>query len=141
VLTDKQTEAQDNWWKDKKYKSETIRMKYSKCKKVFMDIGEGLNYSNVYTVVAYLGGEIYLNISSEDKGYYSSEQAKYILENFLSNYHSDGFKWRNSSKSDDYAFATGIFKYKKNGYINKFVISVSLNYIDDTWLIDQIIIN
>jgi len=133
--------GQDNWWKDKKYKTESDRIKYSGCKKVFIDIGEGFNYGNVYNIVAYFGNEVYINIASEDKGYYSSDQAKYILDNFLNNFPVYNFKWRNSSKSENYAFATGKFKYKKNGYVSSFDISVSLNYIDESWLIDQIIIN
>jgi hypothetical protein len=141
VIINHNVNSQDNWWKDKKYKSEDVRIKYSKCKKVFLDIQDGLNYSNVYSIIPYFETEVYLNITSEDKGYYSYDQAKNILDNFLSNYPVSSFKWRNSSKSDNYAFASGKFKYKKNGYINGFDISISLNYIDDIWLIDQIIIN
>lgn len=133
--------AQDSWWKDKKYKTESARIKYSKCKKVFIDIGNGFVYSNVYSINQYFNGEVYLNITGEDKGYYSNDQAKYILDSFLNNYPVNNFKWRNSSRSDIYAFATGKYKYKKNGSINTFEISISLNYSDDNWLIDQIIIN
>ncbi len=134
-------QSQDNWWKDKKYKTESAKIKYTKCKKVFIDIGNGFNYDNVFTIAQYFSSEVYLNISGEDKGYYSTDQAKYILDNFINNYSPTGFKWRNSSRSDIYAFATGKFKYKKNGYDNVFEISISLNYVDDSWLIDQIIIN
>ena len=133
--------SQDKWWKDKKYKTETIKVKYAKCKKTFVEIGDAFNYSNVYSLIPFFESEVYLNIRGEDKGYNSSDQAKNILENFLTNYPVSGFKWRNSSRSDLYAFATGKFKYKKNGYVNEFDISVSLNYIDESWLIDQIIIN
>lgn len=133
--------AQDNWWKDKKYKTENARVKYSKCKKVFVDIGNGFVYSNVYSINQYFNGEVYLNITGEDKGYYSNDQAKFIIEGFINDYPVDSFKWRNSSRSDIYAFATGKYRYKKNGSVNTLEISISLNYIDDSWLIDQIIIN
>lgn len=133
--------AQDNWWKDKKYKSESVRVKFTKCKKVFIDIGDGFSYNNLYSITPYFENEIYLNITGEDKGYYSSDQAKYILDSFLNNFICTNFKWRNSSRSDIYAFATGKFKYTKNGYSNAFDISISLNYNNESWLIDQIIIN
>ena len=133
--------SQDNWWKDKKYKTESARVKYSKCKKVFVDIGNGFVYSNVYSINQYFNGEVYLNITGQDKGYYSNDQAKFILESFINDYPVDSFKWRNSSRSDIYAFATGKYRYKKNGSVNTLEISISLNYIDDSWLIDQIIIN
>jgi hypothetical protein len=133
--------AQDSWWKDKKYKSEAKRVKFAQCKKVFVNIGDGINYSNVYAVIPYFGTEVYLNILDDEKGYYSPDQAKFILENFLSNNPVSSFKWRISSRSENYAFASGKYKYSKNGYINSYDLSVSLKYLNELWLIDQIIIN
>lgn len=135
------TYSQDNWWKDKRYKTEALRQKYADCKKVFENIGDGINYSNVYEVIPYFGTEVYLNILDDEKGYYSPEQTKYILENFLTNNPVSSFKWRMSSRSKNYAFASGKYKYRKNGYINSYELSVSLKYSNETWLIDQIIIN
>ncbi len=133
--------AQDNWWKDKKYKTEAKRQKFAGCKKVFVTIGDGINYSNVYAVIPYFGSEVYLNILNDERGYYSPDQTKYIVENFFSNNPVHSFKWRMSSRSENYAFASGKYKYSKNGYINNYSLSVSLKYINEKWLIDQIIIN
>jgi hypothetical protein len=47
----------------------------------------------------------------------------------------------NSYRSEIYAFASGKYMYKKNGYLNKYLITISLKYINDLWLIDQIIVN
>ncbi len=133
--------AQDSWWKDKKYKTEAKRVKFANCKKVFVNIADGLNLSNVYMVIPYFGSEVYLNILNDEKGYYSPDQTKYILENFFSNNQVYNFKWRMSSRTENYAFASGKYKYSKNGYINNYSLSVSLKFINETWLIDQIIIN
>lgn len=140
VLTEKSF-SQDSWWKDKKYKTEAKRVKFANCKKVFVNIADGLNLSNVYMVIPYFGSEVYLNILNDEKGYYSPDQTKYILENFFSNNQVYSFKWRMSSRTENYAFASGKYKYSKNGYINNYSLSVSLKYINETWLIDQIIIN
>lgn len=133
--------SQDTWWKNKKYSSESKRQKFAECKKVFLDISDGINYSNVYMIIPYFGSEVYLNFIDNEKGYYSPDQSKFILDNFLSNYPAYSFKWKVSTASNNYAFALGKHKYKKNGYINKFDVSVSLKYLDDKWLIDQIIVN
>lgn len=133
--------AQDNWWKEKKYKTEEKRQKFANCKKVFVLIGEGLNYANVYALTPYFGTDVYLNILDNEKGYYSSDQTKYIIDNFLTNNAVYEFKWKLSSRSENYAFATGKYKYKRNGYLNNYDFSVSLKYINGGWLIDQIIIN
>jgi hypothetical protein len=136
-----QSFAQDNWWKDKKYKTDAKRQKFASCKKVFVTIGDGLNYSNVYYIIPYFGSEVYLNILNDEGGYYSPDQTKYIVENFFTNNPVYSFKWRMSSRSENYAFASGKYKYSKNGYINNYNLSVSLKYINEKWLIDQIIIN
>lgn len=133
--------GQDSWWKDKKYKTEAKKQKFAGCKKVFIAIGEGINYSNVYSVIPYFGTEVYLNILNDERGYYSPDQTKYILENFFTNNPVYTFKWRMSSRSENYAFASGKYKYSKNGYINNYNLSVSLKYANEKWLIDQIIIN
>ncbi len=140
VLSGK-TFGQDNWWKDKRYKTEAKRQKFANCRRVFVAIGDGINYSNVYSVVQYFGTEVYLNILNDERGYYSPDQTKYIVENFFTNNPVYSFKWRTSSRTENYAFATGKYKYSRNGYINSYSISVSLKYIDERWLIDQIIIN
>ncbi|MCI0449482.1 MAG: DUF4783 domain-containing protein [Chlorobi bacterium] len=133
--------AQDNWWKEKKYKSEEKQKKFNNCKLVFLSISDGLVYGNVSYISPYFQNEVYLNIQNTEKGYYNREQCSYILESFISNNPVSSFKWRNSSRSENYAFAVGKYKYKKNGFINNFLISVSLKYINDLWLIDQIIVN
>lgn len=140
-IINESSHSQDNWWRDKKYKNEAKRQKFANCKKVFVDIAEGINYSNVYIIIPYFGTEVYLNILNDDKGYYSPEQTKYILDNFFTNNRINSFKWKISSRSEGYAFANGKYKYNKDGSVNSYDFSVSLKYTNDTWLIDQIIIN
>jgi Domain of unknown function (DUF4783) len=141
VMYSNQVLAQDNWWKDKKYKSEEKQKKFNYCKLAFVNIADGLMYSNVTYVSPYFQSEIYLNILNNEKGYYNREQSAYIIENFLSSYPVSSFKWKNSSRSEKYAFALGKYKYKKSGFISTFTISVSLKYVNDLWLIDQVIVN
>ena len=133
--------SQDTWWKEKKYKSEQKQKKFNSCKLVFINISDGLMYSNATYINPYFQNEVYMNIQNSEKGYYNREQSSYIIENFLSSYPVSSFKWKNSSTSENYAFALGKYKYKKGGVINTFTISVSLKYINDLWLIDQIIVN
>lgn len=133
--------AQDSWWKNKKYKSESKRVKFNNCKKTFVIVGDGISYSNSYVIKGYMSSEIYINISDNENGYFSSDQSQLILENFFTNNIVSSFKWKSSSAADIYAFATGKYKYKRNGFINYYTLSISLKYINNVWLIDQIIIN
>ena len=133
--------AQDSWWKEKKYKTEEKQKKFNDCKLAFLNIADGLMYTNVTYVSPYFQNEIYLSIQNSEKGYYNREQSIYIIENFFSTYPVSSFKWKNSSRSERYAFALGKYKYKKGGFISTFTISVSLKYVNDLWLIDQIVVN
>jgi|SRR5688572_26436030 hypothetical protein len=133
--------SQDSWWKNKKYKSGEKQMKYDGCKLVYMNIADGLMYSNVTYISPFFQNEVYLSINSSEKGYYNREQTIYIVESFLSASPVSSFKWKNSSVAENYAFAIGKYKYKKSGFINTYTVSVSLKYINDLWLIDQVIVN
>lgn len=135
------TYSQSNWWKDKKYKSKEQQQKFDNCKYTFLSISDGLMYSNVNYITPYFQNEVYISVKNGDKGYYNIDQAKYIIEDFLTNFPPDSFKWKNSYRSESYAFAGGKYIYKKNGYLNKYLITISLKYINDLWLIDQIIVN
>lgn len=133
--------SQDSWWKEKKYKSEDKQKKFENCKHVFLSIADGLMYSNVTYISPFFQNEIYLSLQDSEKGYYNREQSGYIIENFLQSFPVSSFKWKNSSRSEKYAFALGKYKYKKGGFISTFTISVSLKYLNDLWLIDQVIVN
>jgi len=133
--------SQDGWWKDKKYKSEEKQAKFNNCKSVFLSIADGLMYSNVTYINPFFQNEIYLSMDNSEKGYYNREQSSYIIESFFTSYPVSSFKWKNSSRSEKYAFALGKYKYKKGGFISTFTVSVSLKYINDLWQIDQIIVN
>lgn len=133
--------SQESWWKDKKYKSEEKQTKFNNCKLAFMNIADGLMYANVTYISPYFQNEIYLNLQNNEKGYYNREQSVYIIESFFAKYPVSSFKWKNSTRSEKYAFAMGKYKYKKGGFISTYTISVSLKYVNDLWLIDQIIVN
>jgi hypothetical protein len=135
------TSSQYGWWKDKKYKTKEQQQKFDNCKYTFVNIADGFMYSNVSYMNPYFQNEVYISIKNEDKGYYNRDQSSYIMEDFFSKYPPDSFKWKNSVRSDSYAFANGKYVYKKDGYLNKLQISVSLKYVNHLWLIDQIIIN
>lgn len=133
--------SQDKWWKDKKYKSESLRIKYDLCKKTFVDIGSGLSYRNVNSISSYFDSQVYLNIIGNEKGYYSHGQAELILQNFMDYFTVENFKYTRSSRFNTYSFANGIYSYLVGSGKKSLKVAVSLKYTGDTWLVDQISIN
>jgi hypothetical protein len=133
--------AQDSWWKDKKYKDEKTKAKYSLCKRTFKDIATGFNIQSINRISAYFGSEVYLNVISNDKGYYSPNQAELILSDFMDYFLVVSFKYKHSYLKNSFAFALGKYVYDRGSGKRELNASVSLKYKDNVWIIDQISLN
>lgn len=136
-----QSYAQDDWWKDKKYKSEWARQKAYLCKKTFKDIANGLSASSISVISQYFGDEVFLDLISFEKDYYSAGQAEIILNNFMNYFRVISFRYRNSFYKNSYSFATGRYLYDIGEGRRELKVSVSLKYRNDQWYVDQININ
>lgn len=141
LITSSSLIAQDSWWRDKKYKDDKTKTKYSLCKKTFKDIATGFNTQNVNKINIYFGTEVYLNIISNDKGYYSPNQAELILTDFMDYFKVVSFKYKHSYLKNSFAFALGKYIYDRGSGKRELNASVSLKYKDDVWIIDQISLN
>lgn len=130
--------SQDGWWKEQKYKSDDTRQKYALCKRTFKDVAEGFNAQNISYINIYFDSQVYLNIISSDKGYYSSNQAELILTDFMDYFRIVNFVYKRSHRKNSYAFATGKYKYNRGNGTLDLDVSVSLKYKDEKWYIDQI---
>lgn len=135
------TFSQDKWWKNKKYRNESTRVKYELCKKTFKDVSYGFLYTNTNYMTPYFGTQVYLNIASTDKGYYSPAQAEQILINFMDYFTIKNFKYNRSSRFNTYAFVNGTYTYMIGSGKRDLDVAISLKYYGDKWYIDQISIN
>ncbi len=133
--------SQEDWWKDKKFKDIKTKIKYADCKNSFKEIAAGLNYSNINSIKKYFADQIYLNIISTEKGYYSSSQAEIILDDFMNYFKVISFKLKRSYYKNSFAFALGTYKYDIGGGVRELEVSVTLNYDNESWYIDQITVN
>lgn len=130
--------AQPKWWVDKKYKNERQKVIYTDCKLTFESIADGFNRENLSRITKYFDAQVYLDLISVDKGYYSANQAEIILRDFMSYYTIDNFYYTGSHAKSDFAFAIGYYIYYKGSSRVKLNASVSLYYKNETWYIDQI---
>ena len=127
--------------KIKKFKDVKTKIKFDNCKRTFKDIAGGFNYSNLSQITIYFEEQVYLNIISSDKGYYSSSQAEIILDEFMSYFRVISFKYKRSYYKNSFAFAVGKYKYDIGGGSRELEVSISLRYDGESWSIDQITIN
>lgn len=140
-FTGKLLNAQEDWWKDKRFKDDKNKAKYALCKKTFKDISSGLNYQNINDIKVYFGSEVYLNIISYDRGYYSANQAELIMTDFMDYFRVVSFKYKHSYLKNTFAFAMGKYIYDRGGGKRELNASISLKFVDDVWVIEQISIN
>lgn len=133
--------SQDDWWKEKKYKSEESKRKYELCKSTFKEIANGFSYSSLGLITKYFNGEVFLDILGNEKGYYTTGQAEYLLSDFLDYFKVTNVKYINSYHKNSYAFVMGKYYYNIGSGKRELKLSVSLKYRNGSWFVDQINLN
>ncbi|MEP0860807.1 MAG: DUF4783 domain-containing protein [Ignavibacterium sp.] len=108
---------------------------------VFDDIEISIREGNVGRLSKYLGAQTYFSLSNGVNGYYSPNQAYYILEDFFNLYKVTAFKFNQISKDKISPYATGTFSFDNKGKRNTAKVYISLKKIGDKWNITQLTIN
>ena len=108
---------------------------------IFQEIENGIVESDVSKIARYFSEKPYLSFSNGVTGYYSSNQAYYVLEDFFNIYKVISFKYDYKKNDDSVSYATGIYYYESNGKRDSAKVYITLSKIGDNWFITQISIN
>ncbi|HSP86664.1 MAG TPA: DUF4783 domain-containing protein [Ignavibacteriaceae bacterium] len=108
---------------------------------IFNNIESAISSGNVSALSGYLASQTYLSLSNGIRGYYSSNQAYYVLEDFFNIYNVTSFRFDNLNSKDDTPYATGVYNYDYKGKRNSSQVYISLNKMGKSWKITQITIN
>lgn len=108
---------------------------------VFDDIEMSLKDGDASRLSKYLGSQTYFSLSNGVNGYYSANQAYYILEDYFNIYRVTSFKLNQISKDKSNPYATGLLAYDNKGKRNTAKVYISLKKIGDKWNITQLTIN
>jgi len=108
---------------------------------VFNEIESGISSGRVSLISRFFSAQIYLNLSNGTTGYYSSNQAYYVLEDFFKNYQVTSFSLDNIQTDETNPFATGGYQYIFKGKHETAQVYVSLKHVGKKWKITQITIN
>ena len=108
---------------------------------IILEIEIGLATGDVSKISRYFGEKPYLSFSSGISGYYSANQAYYVLEDFFKMYKVISFKFENKKIEESLSYATGIYYYERKGKRDSSLVYVTLNKIGKNWFITQISIN
>jgi hypothetical protein len=108
---------------------------------VFNRIETGISAGNVSEISGYLNSKTYLSLANGISGYYTSNQAFYVLEDFFNVYKVTSFHFLNMQINENLPYATGVYKYYFRGKRDSANVYISLKQSGDTWKITQITIN
>lgn len=113
----------------------------AKVQVIFNQIENAISNGNVSALSGYLSTQTYLSLSNGIRGYYSSNQAFYILEDFFRIYNVTIFRFDNLNSGENTPYATGVYSYEHKGKRNSAQVYISLNRSGKSWKINQITIN
>jgi hypothetical protein len=85
----------------------------------------------------YFGKHIFLNIRSVESGYYSSNQAQFVVQNFFNAHRPQSFSFSTYGESAGSPYATGRGSINVKGNREYIQIYVSLTKEKDRWVISQ----
>lgn len=109
--------------------------------KIFSEIETAFSLGNVSTLSEYLGPQTYFSLSNGINGYYSTNQAFYVLEDFFKIYKIVAFKFNNIQSGGNNPYATGEYVFELKGKRETAKVYISLKPAGNSWKITQITIN
>ena len=108
---------------------------------IFNDIESGIKLNDVQKISKYFSPQPYISLLNGVNGYYSSNQAYYILEDFFDTYKLLSFKMNERKTDESVSYAKGEYYFEKKGKRETAHLYVTLNKSGNRWQITQISIN
>ena len=108
---------------------------------IFNDIESGISSNDVKKLSKYFSPQPYISLINGVNGYYSSNQAYYILEDFFDTYKILSFKINERKIDESVSSAKGEYYFEKKGKREIAHLYVTLSKSGSKWQISQISIN
>ncbi len=108
---------------------------------VFNEIETGISHSSVKEISNKLSAQTYLNLMDGVSGYYSTNQAYYVLEKFFEEYQIISFNFKSIISNESTPYATGEYTYMQRGKRGVARVYIALKKVSHNWKITQITIN
>ncbi|MBI1806276.1 MAG: DUF4783 domain-containing protein [Ignavibacteria bacterium] len=104
---------------------------------LFDEIEKGLIAGDVRAISKYFGREVFLNLRGTESGYFSANQAFYILQNYFSARHTVHFKFTTFDQTESSPYATGGGSFMVKGKLETLQVYVALARRHERWVITQ----
>ncbi|HMU44133.1 MAG TPA: DUF4783 domain-containing protein [Ignavibacteriaceae bacterium] len=110
-------------------------------KRIFSEIENDFAEGSVSKISNLFNAQTYFSLSNGVSGYYSSNQAFYILQEFFKIHQVISFRFSNIYSDTNYPYATGNYFYEHKGKRESAKVFVALKRIGNNLKITQITIN
>lgn len=124
--------AQDNVINSKTGNSQNSSQSF-----VFNQIESGISSRDISLLQTYFGLQTYFSLANGTNGYYSPNQAFYVLEDFFNEYEVASFHITKIENEKDNPYAVGIYNYDHNGVKDSAQVYIALKKIGEGWKITQ----
>jgi len=108
------------------------------CRRIFSTVQEGLAAGTVGVFSQHIGQQVFMNLRGGESGYYSANQAYYVLENYLKTRKLANLNFSTIGESGENPYATGSAGFSFRGTREFAQVYVSLARSGDRWIITQI---
>jgi hypothetical protein len=108
---------------------------------VFNDIEKGIVSNDVKKFSQYFSPQPYISLVNGVNGYYSSNQAYYIMEDFFNSFKIVSFEMAETKTEGNVSYGKGDYYYEKKGRREVAHLYITLSKSGNKWYITQISIN
>lgn len=108
---------------------------------IFHDLEDNIREGNIVGISKYFGQQTYFSLSNGISGYYSANQAYYVLEDFFKLYKVTSFKFDHIKTDKNSSYATGKYGYDNKGKRSVAQVYISVKKVGNNWNITQLTIN
>ena len=102
------------------------------------DIEKGISETETSEISTYLASQVYLSFVNGISGYYSSNQAYYVIEEFLKEYKVISFRFNKFKLNTTAPYAIGTYYYEHKGNRSEAKVYVTLKFTSKSWQITQL---
>lgn len=107
-------------------------------KRIFENVQEGMRAENIGMFSQHFGSQVLCNLRGGGSGYYSANQAYYLLENYFRARKLVAFDLSTIGESDANPYATGSVTFNAKGAREIAQVYISLSLAGDRWVISQV---
>lgn len=108
---------------------------------IFRDIESGIINNKVDKISQHFSSQPYISLINGVNGYYSSNQAFYILEKFFNEYRVVSFRLEEGKTEGTVSYGKGDYNYEQKGRRESAHFYVTLSKSGSKWYITQLSIN